>query len=83
MGLAGFSGLVPSSAQEEEAALLVYLNERMQQALLSAGVRVQSVCVESDEGKQGICASVTLADARMEQDAAAVLDRFRLRYQLM
>ena len=83
MDLDGFSGLAPSAAQGEEAELLAYLNERMQQALLSAGVRVQSVCVESDEGKQGICAAVTLADARMEQDAAAVLDRFRLRYQLM
>jgi hypothetical protein len=82
-GRDGFSGLAPSAAQGEEAELLAYLNERMQQALLSAGVRVQSVCVESDEGQQGICAAVTLADARMEQDAAAVLDRFRLRYQLM
>lgn len=84
MGLDGFSGLAPSAAQEqEEAELLAYLNERMQQALLAAGVRVQSVCVESDEGKQGICAAVTLADAQMKQDAAAVLDSFRLRYQLM
>ena len=69
--------------QAEEAELLAYLNERMQKALLAAGVRVQSACVESDEGQQGICASVTLADARMERDAAAVLDRFRLSYQLM
>jgi hypothetical protein len=69
--------------QAEEAELLAYLNERMQEALLAAGVRVQCVCVESDEGKQGICASVTLADARMERDAAVVLDRFRLSYQLM
>ena len=78
-----FSVLASSAAQGEEAELLAYLNERMQQALLSAGVRVQSVCVESDEGKQGIRASVTPADAGMEQDAAAVLDRFRLRYKLM
>ena len=32
--------------QAEEAELLAYLNERMQKALLAAGVRVQSVCVE-------------------------------------
>ena len=82
MGPDGFpsSRLVRRSG---EAGVLAYLNERMQQALLSAGVRVQSVSVESDEGTQGICASVMLADARMEQDAAAVLDRFRLRHQLM
>jgi hypothetical protein len=78
-----FSGLVTNAKQGEEAELLAYLNERIQQALIAAGVRVQSVCVESDEGQQGICAAVALADARMEQDAAAVLDRFRLRYLLM
>jgi hypothetical protein len=77
------TGLAAKAAPGEEAELLAYLNERMQQALLSAGVRVQSVCVESDEDKQGICASVTLVDARTEQDAVAVLDRFRLSYQLM
>lgn len=83
LDLDGTSGLAPSAAQGEEAELLAYLNERMQQALLAAGVRVQSVCVESDEGQQGICAAIALADARMKQDAAVVLDSFRLRYQLM
>jgi hypothetical protein len=83
LDLDGSSRLAPSAAQGEEAELLAYLNERVQQALLAAGVRVQSVCVESDDDKQGICAAVALADARMEQDAAAVLDSFRLRYQLM
>jgi len=83
LDLEGASGLAPSAAQGEEAELLAYLNERMQKALLAAGVRVQSVCVESDEGEQGICAAVALADDQMKQDAAAVLDRFRLSYQLM
>lgn len=83
LDLDGSSGLAPSSAQGEEAALLAYLNERMQQALFAAGVRVQSVCVEPDEGRQGIYAAVALADDQMKQDAAAVLDGFRLRYQLM
>jgi hypothetical protein len=74
---------IPRMAQGEEAQLLAYLNERVQQALLAAGVRVQSVCVESDEGQPGICAAVALADDQMKQDAAVVLDGFRLRYQLM
>lgn len=69
-------------AQGEEAELLAYLNERIQQALLAAGVRVQSVCVESDEGQRGIRVAVALVDAQMTQDAAAVLDSFRLHYQL-
>jgi hypothetical protein len=79
----GFSELAPSEAQREEADLLANLNEHMQRALLAAGVRVQSSCLEFNEGTQGICAAVILDDARMEQDAAAVLDRFVLRYQLM
>jgi fatty-acyl-CoA synthase len=54
----------------------------LRQALLAAGVHVQAVCVEAGERKQGTCVSVTLADARMEHDAAAVLDRFPFHYQL-
>jgi hypothetical protein len=72
-----------SAAKGKEAELLAYLNERMQQALLAAGVQVRSVCVEPDEGNTGICAAVALADDGMKQDAAAVLDAFRLHYRLM
>lgn len=73
---------VRMDTQGEEAELLAYLNERMQQALLAAGVRVQSVCVESDEDQRGIRVAVALVDAQRTQDAAAVLDSFRLHYQL-
>jgi len=72
-----------SAAKGKEVELLAYLNERMQQALLAAGVQVQSVCVEPDEDNTGICAAVALADDGMKQDAAAVLDAFRLHYRLM
>jgi hypothetical protein len=68
----GTSGLTPSAAQGKEAELLAYLTS-------ACSVRVQSVCVQSDEGNKGICFAVALADDEMK----AVLDGFRLRYHLM
>lgn len=83
LGSDAVSGLAQSAAERQEAELLAYLNERTQQALLAAGVRVHSVCVEPDEDNTGICAAIALADDAMKQDAAIVLDGFRLHYRLL
>lgn len=58
------------------------VGQALQQALDDAGVRVRSLHVEADEGKHGVCASVTVTDARLKPDAAAILDRFPFPYRL-
>ena len=54
----------------------------LQQALLVAGVQAQSIRVEADPARQGVCAAVTLAQTGMGAAAKAVLDRFPFSYRL-
>jgi fatty-acyl-CoA synthase len=55
----------------------------LKQALLVAGVQAQTIRIETDPAKHGVCAVVALAQTGMEPAAKAVLGRFPFSYRLM
>ena len=55
----------------------------LRQALLEAGVRTESIRIESDPAQHGVCAVIALAQMGMAPAAKAVLGRFPLSYRLM
>jgi fatty-acyl-CoA synthase len=57
------------------------IESAVQQALLGAGVQVQSIRIEADPAKHGVCAVVALAQTGTEPAAKAVLGRCPFSYR--